>query len=245
MLGGGLLYLLCLIVQMPVAWLIARMPVDSPIQMRQASGTLWHGTVEQVDWRTAGERIELGRLGWNWLPGEILHGRLGFDFELAHASDRLSGMLLSGRQGYALQNVQGRVDAALLGFAAPAFGLMQPQGSLLLKIDALSLSSSRIHGDARIDWQGARSGLIAEPLGHYRAALQSAPDGKRARIEVQTLQGALAIQGQGDFLPGKGLQGDLRLTPPSGESGTVFRPLLNLVGRPDAGGSWRLQLDAQ
>lgn len=245
MLGGALLYLLFLTLQTPVAWLFARVPADSPVQFSGVSGTPWQGEAAQVIWQVGGERIELGRLNWNWLPGELFHGRLGFNLELARRPDLLSGKLLLGGQGYALQNLRGRIDAVLLGFASPAFGLLQPQGSLLLEIDALSLSAARIHGNARIDWQTARSGLIAAPLGHYRAVLKSVPDGRRARIEVQTLQGPLAMQGQGEYLPDKGIQGSVRLTPPPGDAGQAYNPLLNFLGRPDATGSWPLLLGAR
>jgi hypothetical protein len=242
-LAGLLLYLLFMLVQMPAAWLIARLPASSPVQMGQASGTPWRGEVEHLRWQVEGERIELGRLSWRWLPTEILNGRIGIQFQLVQAANQLNGIVLLGRKGHALKQVQGQVDAALLGYVSRPFGLLQPQGSLVLDIADLFVSAKRLHGAAQIDWNDARSSMVAAPMGNYRASLRSDPDGRRARIEVTTLQGPLALNGQAEYLPGKNAQGSLRLTPPQGEAGAVFKPLLGLLGRPNPEGSWLLNFN--
>jgi hypothetical protein len=239
-LAGLLFYFLFLLIQLPVAWLITKLPADTPIRFGDAKGTLWNGTLEDIIWQVNYDRIRLGHLSWSWLPAEILSGRIGFKFELTQAGNPLTGVLLLGKNNHTLKNVQGRVDAALLGVASRPFGLLQPQGSLVLDIANLYQSANRIHGAARLDWQGARSGLVASSLGDYRAELKADPDGRRARIEVTTLQGPLAIIGNGQYQPGKDLQGSLRLTPPQDENGKVFHPVLNLLGRPDATGTWSL-----
>ncbi len=243
-LAGLLLYLLFMLVQMPAAWLIERLPTNSPLQMGQASGTPWRGEVEQVNWQVEGDRIELGHLSWRWLPAEILNGRLGIQFELTQASNQLNGIVLVGRNGHALKQIRGQVDAALLGYVSRPFSLLQPQGSLVLDIADLFVSAKRLHGAAQIDWNDARSGMVAAPLGNYRALLHSDPDGRRARIEVTTLQGPLALNGNAEYLPGKNAQGSLQLTPPQGEAGAVFKPLLGLLGRPNPEGSWRLNFNS-
>lgn len=245
LLGGLLLYLLFLCIQMPAAWLVARLPADSPLQLRQASGLIWRGEVRQVVWQVADDRLELGALAWNWLPGELLNGRLGVKFELAQAPNKLTGSVLLARDGLRLKSVQGGLDAAILGFASRPLSLLQPQGRLALDIADLHLSATRIHGEGRIDWQAARSALIAAPLGDYRAVLRAAPDGRQARVSVSTPQGALAINGEGDYFPGKGLAGRLQLHPPRDESRQHYTPILSLLGQPDATGTWLLNLDSR
>lgn len=239
-LGGVLLYLLFLILQMPVAWLIARLPADVPVQLRQASGTPWQGAVRQVIWQADVDRIDVGSFAWRWRPGELLNGRVGFNFELKKSANQLSGVVLLARNSLALNNVRGQVDAALLGFASRPLGLLQPQGTLGLDVADLFLTRKRIHGAVRLDWRNARSGMVAAPLGDYRAELKSAPDGRRARVDVLTLQGPLAMTGHAEYLPGQVPQGTLRLTPPLDASGKVYRPLLDILGRPNAGGTWVL-----
>lgn len=242
-LGGVLLYLVFLLVQMPLAWLLGRLPDNLPVQFGQASGTLWHGAVDDLVWRVDADRIRLGRLSWQWLPAELLHGRLGLKFELAQAPHRLGGSLSLGQNNVRLRNVQGQVDAALLGFVSRPFGLLQPQGRLAVEIADLVVAAKRLHGDARIDWQAARSGMVTETLGDYRALLRSDPDGRRAHIDVQTVNGPLAITGNGEYLPGKELVGNLRLTPPPGDAAAPFRPALGLLGRPNAEGAWLLKFN--
>ena len=241
-LGGLFFYVLFLLVQMPAAWLLARLPADSPMQLRQASGSPWHGAVRQVTWRVGNDRLELGSLVWAWVPGELLRGRLGLAFELGQAPNKLKGVLLIGRDGQHLKTVQGRLDAAILGFAFRPLSLLQPQGRLTLAIPDLHLGKQRIHGEARVDWREARSALIAAPLGDYHAELRADPDGRRARFTVHTLQGALAINGAGDYSPGKGGDGKLFLHPPQDERGKRYTPILDLFGRPDANGTWVLNL---
>jgi hypothetical protein len=215
------------------------------MQLRQASGSPWRGEARQVTWLADGKRLELGALAWSWMPAEVLNGRLGFAFELGQPPDKLRGSVLLGRNGHSLKNVRGRVDAAVLGFASLPFGLLEPRGSLMLEIPDLYLGGKRIHGGARMDWQDARSGMVAAPLGSYRMQLIASPDGRRARITAHTLDGELTILGEGEYLPGKGLQGSLRLTPPQDERRNLYSPILSLLGRPDASGTWTLSLTAR
>jgi len=244
-LGGLLLYALFLIIQMPATWLVARLPAESGIQLIQASGSPWHGAARQVIWRKGSDYIELGGLTWNWIPGELLHARLGLTFELGQTPAKLKGIFLLARDGLHLTRVQGRLDAAILGFASRPLSVLQPQGSLVLDIPDLHLGEKRIHGEARIDWQGARSALIAAPLGDYRAELRAYPDGRRAHVTLRTLQGALAMNVEGGYIPGKGIQGTLSLHPPQDERRTLYTPILSLLGQPDATGSWLLNLNSR
>ena len=226
---------------MPVAWLVTQLPANSPFLLGQGEGFCWNGSVRQVAWSVASERLELGRLAWKWLPGELLNGRLGFNIELGQAETRLKGILFLGRDGKHLQKVQGKLDAAILGYVSRPLSLLQPQGTLELDIPDLHLTPQRIHGEARLDWQ-ARSSLIAAPLGDYRAELRANPDGRGAHFTMHTMQGALTINGAGDYTPGKGAEGNLTLTPPQDERRRLYTPVLGLLGQADASGAWRLNL---
>ncbi len=238
--AGLFFYLLFLTLQTPLAWLVARVPAESPIQLHQASGFAWNGSVRKVIWQAESDRIDLGRLDWQWRPGELLDGRIGFDFQLGRAVSTIHGSAMLGRNNLVLNNLRGSVDAALLGFVSRPLSLLQPQGNVLLDVDSLSLTRKRIHGSGRVDWQNAKSALVAAPLGDYRAKFNADPDGRRMLIDVQTLQGPLSMNGNAEYLPGKELRGTLRLTPPPAEGGQIYRPLLSLLGRPDANGTWVL-----
>ena len=241
-LAGVLFYLLFLLMQMPVSWLIAQLPSDSPAQLRQASGTPWNGSVRQVTWKVDNEQLELGQLTWRLIPSELLDGRIGLRIGLASNNHKLSGTLLIAEDGLQLKGFQGSLEATILGFVSRPLSLLQPKGSLELDIASLNLKRNRVHGAARLDWLNARSGLIGAPLGNYRAELTANPDGRRARINIHTRQGALAINGDGDFIPGKGVEGKLSLTPPQDDSRQLYTPVLNLLGRPNANGTWILAL---
>jgi hypothetical protein len=244
-LGGVLLYLLFLAAQMPAVWLAGRLPADSPVQLRQIEGNLWQGAAGHVVWHASIDSLDLGPLRWTLQPIELFRGGLGIAFELGLAAEPLKGQLSYGGDGIHLRAVQGAIDAPVLGFASRALSLLQPQGKLVLDIAELHLSGNRIHGAAQADWRDARSGLVAAPLGDYRAELRADPDGRRARITVQTQQGAVAISGNGDYHPGKGLSGRLVLLPPQDERRERYTPVLNMLGRPDASGAWVLNLDTR
>jgi hypothetical protein len=241
---GLLLYLLFLTLQLPLAWLIKFVPANYPMQFHQVSGHPWQGNIERITWKIENEHIELGSLAWQWLPSELLNGRLGIQFKLTRVAQQLNGYFLLSRKGYNLKSVQGELDAALLGFASRPLSLLQPKGSITIDIPDLHLSPKRIHGEATIHWLNARSGLVAAPMGDYRANLSSAPDGRRALINIQTLQGALNIAGNIDYSFTQGLDGRLLLTPPSDERSKVYLPALSLLGRPNASGAWTLLLSA-
>lgn len=243
LIGGVLLYLLFLAAQMPAVWLAGRLPENSVIKLSGVDGNLWQGTAKQVTWRAGVDSLDLGRLRWTLQPGELLGGGIGLAFELGQAAEPLKGQLSYGGDGIHLRAVHGAIDAPVLGFASRALSLLQPQGKLVLDIAELHLSGNRIHGAAQADWRDARSGLVAAPLGDYRAELRADPDGRRARITVQTQQGAVGISGNGDYHPGKGLSGRLVLLPPQDERRERYTPVLNMLGMPDASGAWVLNLD--
>jgi hypothetical protein len=244
-LGGVALYLICLVIQTPLAWLVTRLPKEGDWQLSQASGSPLNGAVGQISWRSNNIPHELGALSWTWIPGELLNGRLGFSFVFSQEANKLKGVLLLGTSGNYLKAVQGRVDANLLSLTSRLMVPIQPQGSLALDIPELHLSSSRIHGEARVDWLGARSALVAAPLGDYSAALRAEPDGRSARITLRTLQGALAANGEATFTPGKGASGKFFLQPPHDDRSKLYSPILYLFGRPDASGTWALTVSPQ
>lgn len=243
-LGGLALYVLFLVVQMPAVWLTSRLPQESAFQVRQVEGNLWQGTAAHITWHAGIESLDLGRLRWALQPGEFLNGRVGLAFELGQAPKLLKGVLLLGRDGHNLKAVQGHLDAAVLGFAARSLSLLQAQGSLIVDIPDFHLGENRIHGEVRADWRGARSKLISAPLGDYHVELRADPDGRRARITVHTLQGALTMNGDGDYYPGKGVKGRLILLPPQDERRNLYSPVLNMLGMSDASGAWVLNFDS-
>lgn len=245
LLGGLSLYVLFLVIQMPAVWLAGQLPEEGALRLRQVDGTLWRGSAGQVIWNAGSDSLNLGQLRWSLRPGEWLQGGIGVALELGHAPKVLTGQVRYGADGLYLTSVQGQFDAPVLGFATRALSLLQPQGILAVDIASLHLTGNRVHGAARVDWREARSGLVAAPLGDYRVELRAEPDGRRARINVQTLQGALAINGDGDYTPGKGVQGRLTLVPPQGERRALYSPVLNMLGMPDATGAWVLNLDAR
>lgn len=242
-LAGLTLYGVFLLVEMPAAMLAARLPADSPARMQQLEGSLWRGAARSLTYRVGGRELDLGRLAWQWAPAELWRGRLGLRFQLGPTERRLEGLFLWGSDGARLQGVRGQLDAALLGVFSPALSLLQPEGELEADIPELHWNDQRIHGGARLGWNHARSALTAAPLGQHRAELQAEPDGRQARLGIQSGPGPLTMNGEGRYTPGKGLEGRLALIPPQDAAARApYQPLLDLIGRPDAAGIWTLRL---
>lgn len=239
-LAGALLYLAFLFVQMPAAWLARQLPVNSPLQLQRVVGHLWRGEAGQVVWRRAADNLVLGPLRWDLQLGASLTGGPTYSFQLGHAPQPLTGQLRYAGDGLHLRDVRGQIDAAVLGMTSRALGLLQPEGRLALDIAELQLSDKLLQGEAQVDWLSARSRLVGVPLGDYRVLLRAQPDGRAAQVSMQTLRGDLAMNGQGEWRPGKGLQGSLTLLPPSDARRGRYTTLLNMLGKPNAAGAWVL-----
>lgn len=127
-----------------------------------------------------------------------------------------------------------RWPAELLSGLGTPWNTLRLQGQLALRSDGLDLLVSegrtRLHGGLDIDALDVASRLAnIRPLGSYRASLRAEGDGHSARLDVNTLNGALLLKGSGQWVGGRlRFAGDAQAAPGSEEA---LSNLLNIVGR--------------
>ncbi len=246
--------LLALLVWPPAAWLASAQARarDGRRLLADASGSIWSGSAVPVLTGGPGSRAAAqlpGRLRWTLRPdGAALLLALQHDCCI---DGTLRVRVVPGLGQWRLElpataagaqaPAAGQAPAAALahwpaawlsGLGTP-FNTLDLSGTLILGTPGLTLESARgrwrLDGRAELTLQGLSSRVsTVEPLGDYRLQLQGAGDGP-ATLRLQTLAGALVLDGQGSLAgPVLRFQGSARAAP---GYEAVLSNLLNIIGR--------------
>ena len=227
----------------PAAWLAEAVADASGerVLLADARGSVWNGDAVAVLGGGAGSRSAAmlpGRLEWSLRPRG-----LAFELRLRQACcmaghtvlllrPRLSGMqveLLPGPTG-----ALGEWPAAWLGGLGAPWNTLQLGGSLRLLSPGFSVENAngrwRFAGQAQLELNHIASSVSTlERLGSYRLQLQGGTGGDTASIVLGTVDGALLLNGTGQW---NGTQlrfrGEARAAP-GFES--ALDNLLNIIGR--------------
>jgi len=223
------LLLAFLVIRLPASLLGAVLASETNGQLRFAavSGTVWHGSGQPLlDGTALGEQLQ-----WDWLPTELLHGRLGYTLQMDGGSAKLAA-----RPGDIVL-----LDTNLSLPAAPLLALDNRTkgyaltGQLRVASPSLRWHNNAAEGGLTLDWQGAGTGLApsVDPLGDYRLALM--PIGKAWQLQLTTLSGRLTLNGGGMLSAADGLKMNLSLKAAQG-SEAALSPFLSRIGpgAPDA-----------
>jgi general secretion pathway protein N len=243
---AGVLY--GLVAYAPAGWLARS--VDSGTEGRllltEARGTVWHGSAVLVLTGGAGSRDASalpGRLQWD----VGLHG-LGLELRLSQDCCLNGPVALRIKPGFGRMQIElapspgtqagGAVAqwpaAWLTGLGTP-WNTLQLGGVLKLTASGLTLQSAQgrwhMSGQADLMLLGASSRLSTlDTLGSYRLSLiGDANTANPTQIRLDTLEGALQLNGQGQWTAGKArFRGDARAAP---GSEAALNNLLNIIGR--------------
>ncbi|MGM9488695.1 type II secretion system protein N [Ideonella sp. YS5] len=249
-LGG----VLALVAFAPASWLADAVERASGgrLLLAEAEGSLWRGSALPVLTGGAGSKdaaVLPSRLDWSISP---FFG--GLRLKVAQPCCIDPGLELEWRPGWnkvaiAVKPAAGPVGhwpaAWLEGLGAP-WNTLRPGGQLRLATQGLVLESQggvwHVRGSADLDWLQASSRLSTmEALGSYRIGLVGTPadpvaDGAGAKapagrptISLRTLDGALQLNGNGQWGE-RGLKftGEARAAP---GFETALSNLLNIIGR--------------
>jgi len=203
-------------------------------------GTLWQGGGELQAILPAGETVTLAPIAWTLSVAELLQGRLHYS-------------VLSERDGkpvldFTLQSGASAIHDARLDLPAPLLGAVSPTlreaglgGRIAVRANGLSFDGRHGSGKAELIWSDAASSLTpVRPLGNYRLELTGQEGGVAFRLS--TLDGVLALAGEGVWLPGQ--QVTFKGTAnPAAEKLQDLAPLLRILGRETGPGSYQLLLD--
>lgn len=197
--AGIALFAFFLMLTVPAPWLGALLAhaTDHQLALAQPRGTARRGQAI-VHWRPARAQDQiLGPIEWNWQLHYLLLGQLRF--ALRFEGEPLHGRATLGVGWQALDGhgIELEMPAATLTDRFPPLGAVALQGRLRFEAGRLRLTyDGAITGAAELFWQEATSPLLPGlTLGTYRLRLSGA--GGQMRLELDTLNGALVLRGQG------------------------------------------------
>lgn len=236
---GLLTYIVFLVVLLPAGWLgwgVARLS-DSRVFIDNGRGTIWHGSGHLFVRDTKGTVQDFGRAEWDIDTLQLLLLRGQVRLRTSGPQSDIFATLRLTPWGLSLNDTRLSTSAALASTLYAAAGIFAPQGLLRVRTDRLAFGRDGLKGKAEIYWDKAGSALSSvQPLGNYRLDLSA--NGKDAKLQLATVDGALDLSGQGRWqVIGNG---QLQLTgiAQAKQQSAELQPLLQLMGR-DVGGGRR------
>ncbi len=196
-----------LVAYAPAHWLAAGIAWASKdqVQLREPRGTVWTGSAQWVLTGGAASRDQMalpGRIDWQLRPALTgLNMRWNADCCMRlplpiRIQPHWGGVTL------ALQAHESQWPAALLTGLGTPWNTIQPQGQLLLRTPGLSIAMNagrlQIDGAAELQALAVTSRLsTVQPLGSYRVQING---GDMTSLQLSTIDGALQLQGQGQWV---------------------------------------------
>lgn len=240
-LAAGLGLALAVLLFAPARWLAMALQSASGgrIELQNPRGTVWHGQADLLLTGGAGSRDRASlpqgvrwQLRPDWAAGPAL--RLALQAPCC-TPDGLQTTLRPQAGGWAvaLAPLQSRWPTAVLAGLGTPWNTLQLDGEL--RLDSPGLTVRWVQGRAQLDGMlqidaldlASRLSTLA-PLGSYRLTL-AAPEGGDLNLNLSTLQGALQLQGQGQWVGGRlRFQGEAQA---SEDNEAALSNLLNIVGK--------------
>ncbi len=201
---GGLLAALAFA---PAYWLANGLgwATKGQLQLREPRGTVWSGSAQWVLTGGAASRDQMalpGRVDWQLRPSFT---GLAMAWNANCCMSTPLPVRIQPHWGgvtVSLGSHESHWPAALLTGLGTPWNTIQPQGDLVLRTQNLSASLNagrlQISGGANLDVLAVVSRLSTiQPLGSYRVQLQG---GDTTSLSLSTLDGALQLEGQGQWI---------------------------------------------
>lgn len=202
----AVIYVCTLVVTAPASILgrVAAQASNGRVELANTRGTIWRGSANPVLHQRSGGLVTLSTLHWNAvLPALLtgkLHVQLNWDDEAQTAPMDIS---VSARQ-IELRQAHIPLPAILLDEVSDFLKPAQLRGQVVLRSDSMLIDKQGIQGAATADWLNASSLLSnIAPLGNYHFTFSSSSSG--VDITLNTVSGALILNGQGHLAPSSGL----------------------------------------
>lgn len=226
----------------PAHWLVWGLAQASEqrVQLHDAQGTVWHGsaqfTLGTPDPQAPRSALP-GRVAWQLQPSwQGLHLELQapccLDGSWAWTLQPQGGGLQLKAQDRSPQQAL-RLPASVLAGLGTPWNTLQLQGTLALSTQALTVSVApgrmALQGQLQLQALGLSTSLSTlQPIGSYQLHVQG---GAEPTLDLQTLEGALQLQGNGSLKAGR-LQFSGFASAATGREEALAN-LLNIIGRRD------------
>ena len=200
-------YLCTLLVMAPASLLDwgLQNATEGRLHLANASGTVWNGTAIPAIRTQDGSLVTLPFLHWEIATPSILTGKIHARLQWNEQSSSSATEAIISFNQVELHHTLLQLPARVLAEASPMLKPLQFRGQLQIQGDHLVFSNRGMEGAAIVDWQQASSALSSiAPLGDYRLALNGA--GNNIHIGLSTTTGILVLEGDGNWLGGRGLE---------------------------------------
>lgn len=241
---GGLLGLLvAIVVFAPARWLAngVTSTTQGQLQLVNARGTVWNGQADLVLTGGEGSRSQTALpQGVQWrLSPRLASGSPALALRLMApcCTPEPMDITLIPRLGGAEVRIASSTSlwpAELLSGLGTPWNTLRMEGQLALQTAGLSLrwdeGRTSLHGEAAVEALDLASRLSTlRPLGSYRMTMRADADGNTTTLDLQTLSGALKLQGAGRWVGGRlRFEGVAEAAP---EAEAALGNLLNIMGR--------------
>lgn len=214
---------------------------EDDLKLYGVTGTLYQGRALAADFG----RMRFDRPNWKMNPLGLLKGGLSHDVRTASSDGNLSATLELGLFGTtAIHDVSGAVPIDRL-IRAARLPLPPMEGTLQLDLKQAEFSNGILeHIKGSVVSRGTTWSLLRPPLllGNYRVDLSTEDEQIVAMIQDQKAE--LNIKGQASLSPTGAYEVDLRLRPGDNADRRIDN-LLAPLGKPEAGGWYRIQRNGQ
>jgi general secretion pathway protein N len=206
----------------PARWLEPWVARSGHLQLIDSRGTVWSGSARLVLSAGAGSR-----------DSAVLPERVQWRLGLQGAGLRLhlhATCCMQEAMQLVLSAPEGRPQLTLAALGTP-LNTLRPSGRLLLRTQALQWrwqdQRLELGGRASLELQDFASALSTlKPMGHYRIDFQGGP---QPTLSLQTVQGALQLQGRGQWQGGRlRFEGQASAQP---DYEAALSNVLNIIGR--------------
>lgn len=243
-LGASLGLLLALLLFAPARWLAQALDSVSGGQLLlvNSSGTVWSGRADLLLTGGAGSRSQSALpqgLHWRLRPQLLGGGAPALALQLSAPCCTPAPLALTLRPRWGGAELHSAASsshwpAELLSGLGTPWNTLRLEGRLALQTAGLTLSwtqgRAQLQGALALEALDLASRLATvRPLGSYRLELKAAADGHTATLDLQTLRGALLLQGSGQWVGGRlRFQGEGSASP---GTEAALTNLLNIMGR--------------
>lgn len=241
---GGLLGLLfALVVFAPARWLASSVTsaTQGQLQLVNARGTVWDGQADLVLTGGEGSRGQTALpqgLQWQLAP-RLVSGSPAMALRLMApcCTPEPLALTLIPRLGGGELRVASSTSlwpAELLSGLGTPWNTLRVEGQLALQTAGLTLrwdqGRTSMQGEAAIEALDVASRLSTlRPLGSYRMTMRADADGNTTTLNLETIGGALKLQGAGRWVGGRlRFEGVAEAAP---EAEAALGNLLNIMGR--------------
>ena len=232
LLYGLLAYLGWLVATLPLALLVqGAREAGVPLQLQGESGSLWRGEARQL----LLPNVSFGNVRWNFAPGGLWRGRLGWDLAFRDEGGAAIARLSVGPgERVELRELSGRLAARRVAPLLPmALGL---SGDLVFDAVALELRQGRpVAARGHLRWlEAALSAPMPFAVGSAELELLTPESGTGIAGEYRAAGPALELQGRLQTTE-QGYRTESLLTPRQQE----LADWLQAMGQPRVGDAYR------